>query len=127
MSEVLDRETQAYHRGIKEALAIALQLTETARIQSISELLPRGEKIIGYWKDNLFWEAHYLKPDYFLGLFYDKAQVNNPDPYTRKGLNYTDAWIFKYDNHYAKWTVEAWNAETGNLSFSRLAHRLATE
>ncbi|GAJ08304.1 unnamed protein product, partial [marine sediment metagenome] len=29
---------------------------------------------------SLTWETHYLKPDYFLALFYDDTKEKTPDP-----------------------------------------------
>jgi len=112
---------------MKDPLEIARELAEATRLQSMTEPIPRGEQIASYWDNNLMWESHYLKPSYFLTLFYDEAKAKNPDPYTERGLKHCLAWIFKYDSHHAKWEVEAWNAEIGNRSFSQLAHRLATE
>ncbi|GAI08889.1 unnamed protein product, partial [marine sediment metagenome] len=72
-------------------------------------------------------ESHYLKPGYFLALFYDETKTQDPDPYTERGLKHCQAWIFKYDRHHAKLSIEARNTEIGDRSFSQLAHRLATE
>ncbi|GAI99830.1 unnamed protein product, partial [marine sediment metagenome] len=44
-----------------------------------------------------------------------------------RGLKDCQAWIFKYDRQHSRLSIEARNAETGNRSFSQLAHRLANE
>jgi hypothetical protein len=127
MSEVINAETKRDSCYFNRILARALELTEQTRIQGMSEPLPRGENIIGYWNDNLFWEAHYLKPGYFLALFYDLRQTKRPDPYTRAGLKGCQAWILKYDSQHSRWSVEVWNAELGNGLFSELARQMVRE
>ncbi|MBA7577364.1 hypothetical protein ES708_19215 [subsurface metagenome] len=127
MSKAQEQEIYRRITAMKDPLEIARELAEGTRLQGMTEPIPRGEQIAGYWDNNLMWESHYLKPSYFLALFYDKAKATNPDPYTERGLKDCQAWIFKYDSHHAKWSIEARNAEIGNRSFSQLAHRLATE
>ncbi|GAI97741.1 unnamed protein product, partial [marine sediment metagenome] len=62
---------------------LARELTEQTRIQSMTESIPRGEEVAGYCNGSLTWETHYLKPDYFLALFYDDTKEKTPDPYTK--------------------------------------------
>ncbi|MBA7577339.1 hypothetical protein ES708_19190 [subsurface metagenome] len=123
------QEQEAYRRitAMNEPLAIARELTEQTRVQSMTEPIPRGFPASTYFDGNKMWETHYLKPDYFLALFYDDTKAKNPDPYTERGLKDCQAWIFKYDRQHSRLSIETWNARTGNHSFSQLAHRLATE
>ncbi len=123
------QEQKAYLRitAMNNPLAIARELTEQTRIQSMTEPIPRGESVAGYFDGNLRWETHYLKPDYFLALFYDDTKAKNPDPYTERGLKDCRAWIFKYDRQHSRLSMQARSNEIGNRSFSQLAHRLATE
>ena len=123
------QEQEAYRRitAMNDPLAIARELTDQIRIQSMTEPIPRGFPVGTYFDGNLNWESHYLKPDYFLALFYDDTQTEDPDPYTERGLKDCQAWIFKYDRQHSQLSIETHNAETGNRSFSQLAHRLATE
>ncbi|GAJ14039.1 unnamed protein product, partial [marine sediment metagenome] len=107
--------------------AIARELTEQTRIQSMTESIPRGEEVAGYCNGSLTWETHYLKPDYFLALFYDDTKEKTPDPYTKRGLKDCQAWIFKYDRRHSRLSFQARNVEIGNKAFARLAHHLATE
>lgn len=127
MSEA--QEQGAYRRitALKDPRAIARELAEQTRIQSIAESIPRGERVAGYWDNNLRWQAYYLKPGYFLVLFYDKAQTNNPDPYTERGLKDCQAWIFHGLRQHTRLTIEAYSTLRGNRSFSQFAHRLATK
>ncbi|GAJ18115.1 unnamed protein product, partial [marine sediment metagenome] len=71
MSEVIDQESYWRITAMNNPYAIARELTEQTRIQSMSESIPRGEEVAGYCNGSLTWETHYLKPDYFLALFYD--------------------------------------------------------
>ena len=123
------QEQEAYRRitAMRERKAIAWELTEATRIQSMTEPIPRGFPVGTCFDGNLTWESHYLKPDYFLALSYDDTKAKSPDPYTERGLKDCQAWIFKYDRQHGHLSIEARNAEMGNLSFSRLAYRLATE
>ncbi|GAI59749.1 unnamed protein product [marine sediment metagenome] len=127
MSEALDQETQTYANALNEVLSTARELIEQNRIRGLTEPVQRGEEVAVYFDGNLSGEIHYLKPDYFLALFYEDTKVKSPDPYTERGLKDCQAWIFKYDRQHSRWSVEAFNAETGNRSFSQIAHRLATE
>jgi hypothetical protein len=111
-------------RGTQE---IARALAEQTRIQSMTEPIPRGEVVATYWNENSLWESHYLKPDYFLTLLYDERKTEDPDPYTERGLKHCQAWIFRYDRHHSRLSMQARNVEMGDRSFSQLAHRLATE
>lgn len=107
--------------------AIARELTEQTRIQSMTESIPRGEPVATYWNGNLRWESHYLKPDFFLALSYNEKQTKDPDPYTERGLKGCQAWIFNCDRQHSRLTIVARNSLEGNRSFSQLAYRLATE
>ncbi|GAI69234.1 unnamed protein product [marine sediment metagenome] len=127
MSELIDQETQSYTNDMIKALSIARELTERTRIQSMDGPIPRDFPIFTYFDGNLFWESYYLQPDYFLALFYDDTKAKSPDPYTERGLEDCQAWIFKYDRQHSRLSIETWNAEIGNRSFSQIAHRLATE
>ncbi|GAJ01889.1 unnamed protein product, partial [marine sediment metagenome] len=71
MSEVIDQESYWRITAMNNPYAIARELTEQTRIQSMTESIPRGEEVAGYCNGSLTWETHYLKPDYFLALFYD--------------------------------------------------------
>jgi hypothetical protein len=127
MSEQLDQEQEAYSTVMGEALDIALRLADQTRVQSITESIPRGYAVAYYFEDNKTWETYYLKPGYILALFYDDTIAEHTDPFTRRGLEHTDAWILRYDSHYSKWHVDAWNKELANRSFAKLARRLTTD
>ncbi|MBA7540648.1 hypothetical protein ES705_32947 [subsurface metagenome] len=127
MSKAQEQEVYRRITAMNEPLAMAREFAEQIRIQSMTEPIPRGFPAGIYFNGNLNWETHYLKPDYFLALFYDRAKAKSPDPYTERGLEDCQAWIFKYDRQHSRLSMEARNAETGNRSFSQLAHRLATE
>jgi len=127
MSKAQEQEAYLRIMALHTPLAIARELTEQTRIQSMTESIPRGESVAGYWDSNLMWETYYLKPDYFLALFYDVTKAKNPDPYTERGLKDCQAWVFKYDRQHSRLSIEARKAETSNRSFSQLAHRLATD
>ncbi len=127
MSKAQEQEVYRRITAMKEPLAIARELTEATRVQSMTEPILRGFPVATYFDGNLTWEAHYLKPDYFLALFYDDTKVKSPDPYTERGLKDCQAWIFKYDRQHSRLSIEARNVEKGNRLFSQLAHRLATE
>ncbi|GAI97759.1 unnamed protein product, partial [marine sediment metagenome] len=68
MSEVIDQESYWRITAMNNPYAIARELTEQTRIQSMTESIPRGEEVAGYCNGSLTWETHYLKPDYFLAL-----------------------------------------------------------
>jgi len=127
MTKAQEEEVYRRIKAMKDPMAIARELAEQTRIQSMTEPIPRGEQIAGYWDNNLMWETHYLKPDYFLAIFYDKAKAKNPDPYTERGLKDCQAWIFKYDSHDATLKVEARNADIGNKAFAQLAREYKEE
>ncbi|GAJ15607.1 unnamed protein product, partial [marine sediment metagenome] len=74
MSEVIDQESYWRITAMNNPYAIARELTEQTRIQSMTESIPRGEEVAGYCNGSLTWETHYLKPDYFLALFYDDTK-----------------------------------------------------
>ncbi|GAI73586.1 unnamed protein product, partial [marine sediment metagenome] len=121
MSKAQEQETYRRITAMKDPQEIARALTEQTRIQSMTEPIPRGFPVATYYDGDLNWESHYLKSGYFLALFYDETKTEDPDPYTEPGLKHCQAWIFKYDRHHAKWSVEAYNAEIGNKSFAKLA------
>ncbi len=127
MSKAQEQETYRRVALIKDPFEIARKITQQVWIQSMTEPIPRGVPVAFYCDDDLNWEVHYLKPGYFLALFYDETKTEDPDPYTERGLKDCQAGIFKYDRQHSQLSIEARNAETGNRSFSQLAHRLATE
>ncbi|MBA7590029.1 hypothetical protein ES708_32128 [subsurface metagenome] len=127
MSKAQEQEAYRRIKAMKDPMAIARELTELTRIQSITEPIPRGCPVGTYFDGDLNWESHYLKPGYFLALFYNEPKTEDPDPYTGRGLRGCQAWIFKYDRQHSRLTIEARNVELGNRSFSQLAYRLATE
>ncbi|GAI61191.1 unnamed protein product [marine sediment metagenome] len=127
MSKAQEQEVYRRITAMKDPEAITRELANATRIQGITETIPRGEPVVAHWDNNLWWETHYLKPDYFLALFYDKTKVKDPDPYTEQGLKDCQAWIFRYIKSHSQFSIEARNSEIGNRSFSQLAHRLATD
>jgi hypothetical protein len=127
MSEHLDQATQYHQVANQEALNIVLQLTEKARIQSITKPLPKGGGFAAFADDNLSAFACDLKPPYFVAVLWHTGDKFLPDFEDGRSLKNCLAWILRYDSHHAKWSVEAWNKQQGNRSFSRLARRLTTE
>lgn len=127
MSQGIDQPADRRITALKDPLAIARELAEQTRIQCMTESIPRGERVAGYWDGNLMWESYYLKYGYYLTLFYDKAKAKNPDPFTAQGLKGCQAWIFHGFNQHSHLTVEACKAGRGYRSFPKLAHRLATK
>ncbi len=127
MSEAQDQATYRRITAMKDPLAIAREIADATRIQSMTEPIPRGASVAGYCDGDLVWETYYLKPDYFLVLFCDDTQAEDPDPFTRAGLKDCQAWIFKYDRQHSRLSIEARNAETGDRSFSMLARRLLSD
>ncbi|GAI69985.1 unnamed protein product [marine sediment metagenome] len=126
MSEALDQETQNFSRNMDKLLDDVCQVAEATRIFGKEQPLFRGGEIARHSAGHLVVAGRELKPDYFLVLFYDEAEVLNPDPFSRLSLEDCLAWILKYDSHYSRWSVEAWNIEKGNRSFSKLARSLNT-
>ncbi|MBA7669526.1 hypothetical protein ES703_77657 [subsurface metagenome] len=126
MSEALDQETESYCERLHALLNVVFEVAEATRILGMEEPLFRGGEIASHLGRGLVAAVQELKTGYFLALFYDDTEVLNPDPFTRTGLKDCLAWIFKYDSHHSKWSVEAWNEETGDRSFSKLARSLKT-
>ncbi len=126
MSEALDQETQNFNRNLDEVLDVVCQVAEATRVLGMEEPLFRGGEIARHLGRGLVAAVQELKAGYFLALFYDDTEVLNPDPFTRTGLKDCLAWILKYDSHHSKWSVEAWNEETSDRSFSKLARSLKT-
>jgi hypothetical protein len=122
-----DEEEYRRIKAMKDPVAIARELAEGTRLQRMTEPISRGFPVGTYFDGDLNWESHYLKPGYFLVLFYDRRKTEDPDPYTERGLKDCQAWIFHGLGQDTRLVIEARNAETGNRSFSRLARRLATE
>ncbi len=127
MTRTQERETYRRMADMKDPFGIACKITRQVGIQSKTGPIPRGFPDCTLSDGDLIWEVHYLKPGYFLALFYDKTKTEDPDPYTEQGLNFCQAWIFKYDSQHNRLSLEACYPEVGNRLFSRLAHRLATE
>ncbi|GAI69473.1 unnamed protein product, partial [marine sediment metagenome] len=67
------------------------------------------------------------KPDYFVAVLYNPATHWLPDPEDGRQLKNCQAWILKYDRHYSRWSVEAWNKSIGDRAFSKLARRLLAD
>jgi hypothetical protein len=127
MSEALDQETQTHQTAIQKGLDVALRLAEQARIKVKTDPCPNGGGFAAFADDNLSAYAYDLKPPYFLALVWQTGTKFLPDPEDGRSLKNCQAWILKYDSHYAKWKVKAWNIQIGNKPFAKLARRLATE
>ncbi|GAI88089.1 unnamed protein product, partial [marine sediment metagenome] len=53
MSEVIDQESYWRITAMNNPYAIARELTEQTRIQSMTESIPRGEEVAGYCNGSL--------------------------------------------------------------------------
>ncbi|MBA7575843.1 hypothetical protein ES708_17679 [subsurface metagenome] len=126
MSEALDQETQNFNRNLDEVLDVVCHVAEATRVLGMEEPLFRGGEFASHSTSNWVIAGQELKPGYFLVLCYDKAKTLNPDPFTRYGLKDCQAWILRYDSQHSHWSVEAWNIEKGDRSFSKLARSLKT-
>ncbi|GAI77555.1 unnamed protein product [marine sediment metagenome] len=121
MSEQLDQEQQTYSIAVANALSVALDLAEQARIKVKTDPCPLGGGFAAFSDDNLSGFAYDLKSPYFVAVLWQTGDKFLPDPEDGRGLKNCQAWILKYESHHAKWSVEAYNAEIGNKSFAKLA------
>ncbi|GAI60700.1 unnamed protein product [marine sediment metagenome] len=126
MSEVIDAETKSYRQTIDKLLTEVYRIAEVTRVLGMDEPLFRGGESAWHSWDGVVVAGRELKHGYFLVLAYNDTDGLNPDPFTRAGLKDCQAWILKYDSQHARWSVEAWNVEKGNRSFSKLARSLET-
>jgi hypothetical protein len=127
MSEALDQETKRQGEAINQLLIRAYHLAERGRLQTVYCPVPAGGILLLGDEDDRHYEVVYLKPNFFAVSISNASESKYPGSFTIHALNRCQAWIFHYNRHYAKWSVEAWNAETGNRSFSKLARRLTTD
>ena len=127
MSEVTDAETKSYSQAIDKLLTEVYRVAEVARVSGIKEPLLRGSEFAWHSWDGFVVAGRELRHGYFLVLAYSDTDGLNPDPFTRAGLKDCQAWILKYDRHYSRWSVEAWNKSIGDRAFSQLAPRLLSD
>ncbi|MBA7543262.1 hypothetical protein ES705_35592 [subsurface metagenome] len=127
MSEAIDTETKSYSQAIDKLLTEVYRVAEVARVSGIKEPLLRGSEFAWHSWDGFVVAGRELRHGYFLVLAYSDTDGLNPDPFTRAGLKDRQAWILKYDRHYSRWSVEAWNKSIGDRAFSQLAPRLLSD
>jgi len=123
MTKGLGDRTQIDAFPILQLLAKAYQLAEDARLQLNYHRFDPGGIMVLDFDSNLKYEVDYLKPHHYVIIISPDSRQLAVDPCTMIGLVNCQAWIFKYDYHHAKWSIEAWNKNTGDKAFAKLARQ----
>ncbi len=127
MTKAQEQETKRHGDYLTQLLDIAIQVAEQDRTERLKGTIPNGESYGAIAPGNLIVRIFERYSNCYLIVAYDSSNPSGDVIYLPKLLDTAYAWILKYDSYHAKWNVKAWNAETGNRLFSRLAHRLAKE
>ncbi|MBA7577417.1 hypothetical protein ES708_19269 [subsurface metagenome] len=124
MAKGLGQRSQIDSIPIGELVSKAYELAECGRLQTFTFHFHGGDIIIEDFDSILSYDVHYLKPDHYAVIIAPETRQLAVDSCTMEGLANCQAWIFKYDRHHAKWSVEAWNGSIGDKAFAKLARHL---
>ncbi|GAI70230.1 unnamed protein product [marine sediment metagenome] len=120
MSEQIDTESKSSDEAVKMLLNKAYHLAELGRVWAISYRTYPGGIMLVVYDDKLSYEVDYLNPDHLAVVFAPQSREGYVDLCTASDIKGCQAWIFKYDSHHGRWSIEAWNKEIGNKAFAKL-------
>ncbi|MBA7541151.1 hypothetical protein ES705_33458 [subsurface metagenome] len=127
MTKGLGQRSQIDSIPIDELVSKAYDLAESARLQLNYHLFYPGDIMIMDFDENLSYEVDYLKLHHYAIIIEPASRQLAVDPCTMVGIKNCQAWIFQYDNHHSRWSIEAWNGNIGDKAFSKLARNLLNE
>jgi len=127
MTKGLGQRSQIDSIPLDELVAKAYYFAERGRLHTFTERYKPGGIMVFDFDSILSYHVHYLKRHYYAVIIAPETRQLAVDSCTMQGLKNCQAWIFKYDSQHAKWSVEAWNASTGDKAFAKLARDLLNE
>ena len=124
MSEQIDTRTSIYGQVMQQVLNHVLYHAEDFRTKRLSGEMPKESTYLVTGDNQGFINLMPLKKNRYLALCYDLSDLPDKPMNDKLLIKHSDAWILYYDSHYAKWSVEAWNKQTGNKKFIKLYYSL---
>ncbi|GAI94122.1 unnamed protein product [marine sediment metagenome] len=127
MTKGLGQRSQIDSIPLDELVAKAYHFAETARLHTFTERYKPGNYMVLDFDSILSYHVSYLKRNHYAVIICPESRQLGPYPEAIVGIKNCQAWIFKYDNQHAKWSVEAWNASIGDKAFAKLARDILNE
>ncbi|GAI71750.1 unnamed protein product [marine sediment metagenome] len=127
MSEQIDTESKSSDEAVKTLLNKAYQLAELGRVWATSHFTYAGVIMLMELGSNLSYEVYYLNPDHLAVVFAPESRETMVDLCSASDIKGCQAWIFKYDSHHGRWSIEAWNKQIGDRAFANLARHFVPD